>query len=128
QPRDWKVSSSSLMTSNMSDGVAKVCAEIERRCKTMNAGELTGLTRSALGAWVEREERVTGSRMAAYERVAQSVGRSPSWIRSFLAQSERAKQPDWTVGWNILNAYGRIVERIEREAAAEVSRAKTLRE
>lgn len=39
-----------------------------------------------LGALVDRAEKLLGSRMAAYERVADRVGASASWVRKFLGR------------------------------------------
>lgn len=90
---------------------------------------MTAFARSVAGAWVEREERRTGSRMVAYEIVAQTVGTSASWLRKFLSSnSAEAKAPDWTVGWNIIAAYRRVCERVEQAAAAEIALAQKLRQ
>lgn len=91
----------------------------------MSAVELTRLTRSAAADWVEREQRRTGSRMTAYEIVAQSVGTSSDWLRKFIADRE-AKQPSWTVGWNILLLYRRVCERVELEANNEREKARLI--
>lgn len=80
-------------------------------------------TRSVANALVERAERQTGSRMAAYEMVAQTVGTSASWLRKFI-KGQEAKEPGWTTGWNILDQYSRICDRVEAEI--ETERAKTL--
>jgi len=83
----------------------------------------TALTRNVANALVERAERQTGSRMAAYEMVAQTVGTSSSWLRKFITGQE-AKEPGWTTGWNILDQYSRICDRVEAEI--ETERAKFL--
>lgn len=85
--------------------------------------QTTALTRSAAHALVDRAERQTGSRMAAYEVVADKIGSSASWLRKFIAGQE-AKEPGWTTGWNILDHYNRICERVEQEI--ETERTKTL--
>lgn len=81
------------------------------------------LTRTVANALVERAERQTGSRMAAYEVVAQTVGTSSSWLRKFITGQE-AKEPGWSTGWNILDQYNRICNRVEQEI--ETERAKHL--
>lgn len=91
----------------------------DRNSPMTNAADMTALTRSAAADWVSREERRTGSRMVAYEIVAQTVGTSASWLRKFLSDRDEAKQPNWAVGWNILAAYSRICERVERAADNE---------
>ncbi len=80
-------------------------------------------TRNVANALVERAERQTGSRMAAYEMVAQTVGTSSSWLRKFI-KGQEAKEPGWTTGWNILDQYSRICDRVEAEI--ETERAKIL--
>ena len=77
-----------------------------------------GLTRSVAAALVDREERRTGSRMVAYEVVAQSVGTSSTWLRSFLS-TNGAKEPRLTVGLNLIQAYRRICERVEQAGDRE---------
>jgi hypothetical protein len=89
----------------------------------MRAAATTDFTRQVANALVERAERQTGSRMAAYEMVAQTVGTSASWLRKFIAGRE-AKEPGWTTGWNILDQYSRICDRVEAEI--ETERAKIL--
>lgn len=90
------------------------------------AADMTALTRSVAAAWIEREERRTGSRMVAYQVVAQSVGTSPSWLRKFIGNGPEAKEPNWTVGWNILAAYRRVCERVELAAETERVKARAL--
>jgi hypothetical protein len=80
-------------------------------------------TRQVANALVERAERQTGSRMAAYEMVACTVGTSSSWLRKFINGYD-AKEPGWTIGWNILDQYSRICDRVEAEI--ETERTKTL--
>lgn len=81
----------------------------------MSAAALTTITRSALGALVEREERRLGSRTVAYEVVAQSIGASSSWIRKFLAKSEEVKEPRITLFQNIRANYENLCTRVEQE-------------
>lgn len=104
----------------MTEATLRVRTKNVLRSTMTKAGEMTALTRSAAASLVDREERRTGSRMAAYEAVAAMIGASPAWIRSFV--DGRAKQPGWITGWNILAVYGRICARIER--AEELERAK----
>ena len=70
------------------------------------------LTRSVAAALVDREERRVGSRMVAYEIVAQSVGTTSAWLRSFLS-TNGAKEPRFSVGLNLIEAYRRVCERVE---------------
>jgi len=56
--------------------------------------------------------------MAAYEQVAQTVGTSSEWLRKFINGSA-AKEPKWTVGWNLLDQYNRICSRVDQEIETE---------
>lgn len=80
-------------------------------------------TRQVAMELVEIEERRTGSKMESYKVVGRSVGKSASWLRKFL-KGQEAKEPGWTTGWNILDQYSRICDRVEAEI--ETERAKTL--
>jgi hypothetical protein len=102
------------MQSIMIGRINKVLSKIVRR-KTMSAAALTSITRSALGALVEREAKRTGSRTLAYEIVAQSVGASSSWVRKFLAKSEEVKEPRITLFQNIRASYENLCSRVEQE-------------
>lgn len=90
------------------------------------AAVTSALTRSAANALVERAERQTGSRMAAYEMVAATVGTSADWLRKFINGSQ-AKEPRWSVGWNLLDHYNRICTRVEQEIETERSTIQTLK-
>lgn len=91
-----------------------------------NAADMTALTRATATDWVAREERQTGSRMTAYDNVASAIGTSSSWLRKFVNNSADAKEPGWTVGWNILASYRQICERVEKAAENERVMAKAL--
>lgn len=74
---------------------------------------------------VARVERQTGSRMAAYERVASTVGVSARWLRKLIG-----RQPIELAAHEYLNivaAYRSLCERIEAEAELERARAAALR-
>lgn len=92
-----------------------------------NAAVTSALTRSAANFLVERAERQTGSRMAAYEMVASTVGTSADWLRKFIKGRE-AKEPGWTTGWNILDQYNRICNRVEQEIETERMKHLALKE
>lgn len=79
---------------------------------------VANLTRNAAAALVDREERRTGSRMVAYEIVAQTVGTSAEWLRKFVS-SNGAKEPRVTVGFNLIQVYRRVCERVEQAADQE---------
>lgn len=93
----------------------------------MSAAALTSITRSALGALVEREAKRTGSRTLAYEIVAQSVGSSSSWIRKFLAKSEEVKEPRITLFQNIRASYDNLCNRVEQENRSDELRLKLIK-
>jgi hypothetical protein len=85
--------------------------------------------RAAAQFLVERAERQTGSRMVAYEVVAQTVGTSADWIRKFVnGNGTEAKEPKWTVGWNLIEHCNRVLcTRVEQEIDKERSRIETLK-
>lgn len=68
---------------------------------------------------VEREERITGSRMLAYERIASAVGASADWLRYFIAGNDKAKCPNFVVGTNIFCLYQSWCERVDEKMADE---------
>lgn len=76
------------------------------------------LARSVAAALVDREERRIGSRMVAYEVVAQTVGTTASWLRSFLS-TNGAKEPGFVIGLNLIEAYRRVCERVEQAGDRE---------
>jgi hypothetical protein len=110
----------------MEDFVVKRFPKAGFKSPMSKAAQMTALTREAAQMWVEREERRTGSRMAAYHAVASMFGASPDWLRKFI-KGDEAKQPDWVIGWNILSAYQRLCERIERETENDLAVARNLR-
>jgi hypothetical protein len=110
----------------MNEGIAKVLSKFARK-KAMSAAALNSITRSALGALVDREERRTGSRMAAYEVVAQTIGASSSWVRAFLSRSEGAKEPRITLFQNIRASYENLCSRVEQENRADELRLKLIK-
>lgn len=79
-----------------------------------NSATTLSLTRSRVNALVERAERQTGSRMAAYEVVAQTVGTSAGWLRKFIKGYE-AKEPRATIYENIRAHYEAFCNRVEQE-------------
>lgn len=88
-----------------------------------SAANIASLTRSAAHALIEREERKTGSRMAAYENVAATIGASSSWLRKFV--SGEASIP--IIGFNILSQYDRLCSRVELETENELAKISKLR-
>jgi hypothetical protein len=85
--------------------------------------------RSAAQFLVERAERQSGSRMVAYEMVAQTAGTSADWIRKFVnGNGSEAKEPKWTVGWNLIEHCNRVLcTRVEQEIEKERSKIETLK-
>ena len=81
----------------------------------MSAVDVTGYTRSAVAALVDREVRRVGSRTAAYEIVAQTIGSSSSWVRKFLANSHEVKEPRMTLFHNIRENYNQLCTRVEHD-------------
>lgn len=74
---------------------------------------VAALSRSAAEALVDREERRTGSRMTAYEVIAQTVGMSPDWLRKYISEKE-GKEPRLTTGFNLMAMYSRVCDRVEQ--------------
>jgi hypothetical protein len=110
----------------MNEGISRVLSKFARK-KAMSAAALTSITRSALGALVEREERRTGSRMVAYEVVAQTIGASSAWVRAFLGKSEGVKEPRITLFQNIRASYENLCSRVEQENRTDELRLKLIK-
>lgn len=110
----------------MQQEIWKVLTKIDRK-QTMSSAALTSMTRSALGAMVERESRRVGSRIVAYHNVSQMVGLSPSWIRKFLSDRGEVKEPRITIFQNIRAAYSNLCERVEQENRADEVRLRSIR-
>lgn len=79
---------------------------------------VANLSRNAAAALVDREERRTGSRMVAYVIVAQTVGTSAEWLRKFLS-ANGAKEPRVTLGFNLMQVYSQICNRVEQAGDQE---------
>lgn len=84
----------------------------------MSSVGIVDQTRSMAVVLVQRTERNTGSRMAAYDAVASSVGVSSSWLRDFIGRNPRVK-PDLVVGFNIRTLYRQWCSRVEQEIENE---------
>jgi hypothetical protein len=110
----------------MHEGIVPVSPKNGRKSPMSTAAITSALTRSAANSLVERAERQTGSRMAAYVTVAQTVGTSADWLRKFINGTE-AKEPKWTVGWNLLDQYNRVCNRVECEIETERQKIRTLK-
>lgn len=84
----------------------------------MSNVDIIGPTRRMATLLVERQERVTGSKMTAYDDIASAIGASSSWLRDFIGRSPRVN-PDLQVGWNIITQYRKWCARIEKEIENE---------
>lgn len=98
-----------------------------RKKPMSNTAELSGMPRSTIALWVHREERRTGSRMAAYQNIAATVGTSTDWIRRFYRGDAAVKEPGWALGCNIIENYKRACVRFERAEQAEAEQAANLK-
>lgn len=83
--------------------------------------------RPLLAIMVERARRHTGSKMAAYEVVANAVGRSVSWVCKALGRNPDIglKHHVWE---NIHAAYDAMCERLDADAARDRAEVLALRE
>ena len=50
-----------------------------------------------------------------------------AWLRKFISGQE-AKEPGWTTGWNILDHYSRICNRVELEIEMDRNKTRALKE
>lgn len=91
----------------------------------ISAVMVSNLTKARAHALVERAERQTGSRMAAYEMVAQTVGVSPGWLRKLIKGYE-AKEPRATIFENIRVSYESLCSRVEHENELDEQRLRLL--
>lgn len=91
--------------------------KIARKRTMMSAAELAF---PRVGALVERAQRRSGSRMAAYHDVARAIGVTGGWVRKFLGR--QAIRLDADTFLQIEAAYRAECERWETEAANERAR------
>jgi len=82
-------------------------------------------TRSAASFLVDREERSTGSRMLAYEKVGRAIGASASWVRKFLGNQECGLS--YAVGIKIVQQFEGLQSRVDEDNRERAERAATLR-
>ena len=68
-------------------------------------------------ALIDYQHRRTGSRMAAYDRVADETGVSSSWLRRLVGRAHLDLAAHEYL--NILAAYASLCERIERQTEHE---------
>lgn len=93
----------------------------------MSATALTSATRSALGLMVDKEARRVGSRMLAYDRVANTIGASSSWLKKFLADSGEVSEPRINLFLKIKEAYNDACERVEADNRDDEARLRDLK-
>jgi hypothetical protein len=93
----------------------------------MSSAALISTTRSMASELVRREAYRSGSRTVAYDKVAQAVGVSSSWLRKFLADSGEAKEPRLTLFHNIRAAYDQLCLRVELENEMDALRMRALK-
>lgn len=77
----------------------------------MNAAVLD--VRSSVKGLVEQAEIKTRSRMLAYERVGQMIGKSSGWVRGFIGNDERYRV-EYATSLSIKAIYERTCLHIER--------------
>lgn len=106
--------------------MAEEIATVRTKIKMTDATQIVDRARFAAVELVRLEERLTGSRMAAYDRVGSMVGASAGWVRKFIGRNPDVR-PDLVVGWNLLAFYDRVCTRVEQAADNERSRAAALR-
>lgn len=99
---------------------------VARKRSMMTAADSLDRVRPFAFALVQRDERTTGSRMAAYDTVARRIGVSPSWLRKLIG-----RQPVAVAAHefhNIVLAYRGLCERLEADAALDRALAAAIRE
>lgn len=89
----------------------------DRKRTMIGQAETIDEIRPIAAALVDREQRTTQSRMAAYERVAFRVGASSSWLRKLIGRQDVSLAAH--TYQNLKLAYARACERLEAEAEAE---------
>jgi hypothetical protein len=104
----------------------KEADKLRTKSQIPNAAHIVDQARFAAVELVRREQRSTGSRMAAYDRVGSMIGASAGWLRKFIGRCPDVS-PDLVVGFNLLQIYDRVCTRVEQAADNERSRAAALR-
>ncbi len=93
----------------------------------MSSIEYTATAKSALRAMLEVEAKRFGSRMVAYERLAKSIGASPSWLQKFISDDTKVREPRYAIFKNITAYYDKICTRVEQERQIERMKFEALR-
>lgn len=81
----------------------------------MNAATITEEARDAAKGLFHQQFCVVYSKMLAYERVGQMVGRSGSWVRQFI-KGYADNTPNLVTGMSLIALYQRTCVRIEKDA------------
>jgi hypothetical protein len=98
---------------------------VARNRTMMTAADTLDRVRPFAYALVQRDERASGSRMAAYDSVARRVGVSPAWLRKLIGRRPVAVAAHEY--HNICIAYRGLCERIEADAAIDRALAAAIR-
>src|SRR4051812_25506920 len=109
----------------MTEGIWKMVRKIRK--SKMSTVEFGATTKIALKILIERETIRTGSKMVAYEVVAEKIGASSSWIRKFITYEDRVAEPRMTLFQNIATYYNNVCERIEAENRNDELRLRQLK-
>lgn len=92
----------------------------------ISSAQINGHTKLQATELFERAKRQTGSKMLAYERVADAIGVSPGWFRKYVKGYE-AKEPKASVYENIRAHYEAFCIRVEQENERDEQRLQALR-
>lgn len=101
--------------------------KIFRGRKMLSAADTIDQARPFVATLVERYERETGSKMVAYERIASTIGVTPSWLRKLVGRDASIRELAAHEYLNIVMAYRTLCERIEASAAHDRAVAARIR-
>lgn len=93
----------------------------------LSAADTIDQARPFVTRLVERYERETGSKMVAYERIASTIGVTPSWLRKLVGRDASIREMAAQEYLNIVLAYRALCERIEASAAHDRAVAAAIR-
>jgi hypothetical protein len=83
--------------------------------------------RTLTAAVARKLESLCGSRMLAYEKVAEAAGVSASWVRKFITVDDTT-EPRWSVGCALARYYDSICDDLDQKADAERKQIKKILE
>jgi hypothetical protein len=98
--------------------------KIVKKRRMLTRADMTHETRAYVVALIERERKILGSRMSAYERIASMVGVSSDWLQKIIGR--RFCEVEAHEFLNIQFAYERLCSRVERAADHEEQRVAAL--